>query len=57
MLLASIFATLSFVILVISWIVERIEKSKVPSWYYHVMIISIASPLLVMLFFAWLNRG
>ena len=57
MLIASIFASLSFIILVISWIVERIERSKVPSWYYHVMITSIASPLLVIVFFAWLNRG
>ena len=43
LLLAIIFGCLSTAILVISWIVEQIEKSKVPRWYYFVMLVSILS--------------
>lgn len=42
-------------ILIISLIVEWIERSKVPIWYYKVMVVSILAPLLtaiVYLFFA-----
>lgn len=55
LLLATIFGCLSTALLMISWIVERIEKSKVPHWYYLVMLISILSPLLVTIFFTVLG--
>lgn len=42
-------------ILIISLIVEWIERSKVPIWYYKFMVVSILAPLLtaiIYLFFA-----
>ena len=40
-----IFGTIFFLILFVSLIVEWIERSKVPIWYYKVMAVSILAPL------------
>ena len=34
-------------ILLISWIVEKIEPSRVPRWYFHLMLASMLAPVLV----------
>lgn len=51
-LLCLIFAVISFAIVVISYIVEFIEKSRVPSWYYQLLWICVICPVLVLLFFS-----
>ena len=56
-LLSTIFATIFFFILVVSLIVEWIEPSKVPRWYFHVMFVSILAPLIAAFVFVSLLGG
>ncbi len=44
-------------ILLISLIVEGIERSKVPIWYYHFMIVSLLAPLLVAMIYLFFAGG
>jgi len=46
---------ISLSVLIVSFIVEKIEISNVPLWYYYLMIILIVSPVLVLIFFGELN--
>lgn len=57
LLLCLITATILTAILIISFIVEKIEKSKVPKSYFIWMFISIWPPLIVSLFFTILYEG
>jgi hypothetical protein len=51
------FAAIALFILVISLIAEIIDRSKVPSWYFWVMAISILTPLIIGAFFLTLKNG
>ena len=42
---------ISFSILVISWIADRLEYAGVPSWYYPLMIMSTLIPMLIIALF------
>ncbi len=53
--LSVVMACIVTAILIISLVVEWIEHSKVPLWYYSLMGISILSPLLVLLFFSMIE--
>ena len=54
LILSSIFAGICVLILLVSLVVELIERSKVPRWYYYLMVISTLAPLLAMgLYFAF----
>ncbi len=54
LILSSIFAGICLLILLVALVVELIERSKVPRWYYYLMIISTLAPLLAMgLYFAF----
>ncbi len=44
-------------LLIFSWVVELIEKSKVPNAYFKWMALSIVPPLIVLLAFALLSKG
>lgn len=44
-------------ILILAYIVELIEKSKVPKSYYRWMLISSIAPILVTLFFSFIYKG
>ncbi|NNK89069.1 MAG: hypothetical protein HKO89_00535 [Saprospiraceae bacterium] len=44
-------------LLAFAWMVEFIEKSKVPSSYYKWMLISSLVPLIVALFFSLVYKG
>ncbi len=44
-------------ILVISYLVELIEPSKVPSWYYSTLGSTVVASLLVVIFFLILQIG
>ncbi len=54
-LLCLTFMVISFFILIISYILELIERSKVPSWYYRLMWVSILCPLVILIFFTSIN--
>jgi|APTNR8051073442_1049403.scaffolds.fasta_scaffold00674_6 hypothetical protein len=54
LILSLIFAGICVLILLVSLVVELIERSKVPRWYYYLMVISALAPLLAMgLYFAF----
>jgi len=54
LVLSAIFSGICMLILLVSLVVEWIERSKVPRWYYYLMIISTLAPLLSMgLYFAF----
>lgn len=54
LVLSLIFAGICVLILMVSLVVELIERSKVPRWYYYLMVISILAPLLAMgMYFAF----
>jgi hypothetical protein len=50
-LLCTIFGSITLVLLLISYVVELIERSKVPRWYFLLMWISLVAPLITILFF------
>ena len=56
-LLSTILCTIFFFILMVSLIVEWIEPSKVPRWYFQFMVISILAPLLAGVLFVALLGG
>ncbi len=45
-ILSLIFGSMCLLVLIISIIVELIEPSKVPRWYFTTMIVSILAPLI-----------
>jgi hypothetical protein len=46
-----------FVILLFSLIADLIEKSRIPKWYYYVLVISIVIPLVIGMFFIYIYGG
>ncbi len=52
-----IFPGISLVILLIATIADWIEPSRIPRWYYGLMVISILVPLLIGAIFFYLNEG
>lgn len=44
-LLTTIFTCICFFLLLFSWIAERIEPSRVPTWYFSLMWVSVLAPL------------
>ena len=51
------FTAIAFFILVISLIAELIDRSKVPRWYFYVMVLSVLTPLLVGSLFMYIKKG
>ena len=56
-LLSAIFILTFLAILLLSLLVELIERSKVPRWYYWFMFVSVLAPLLVSALFLLLGWG
>ena len=56
-LVSSILGSICLLILIISLLLEWIEPSKVPKWYFWLMGISIATPLLTGLVYILLLGG
>lgn len=54
-ILSIVLASVAFVILLISWIADRIEYARVGSWYYPFLWISIAIPIIISVIF-WLFK-
>lgn len=55
-LLSLIFGCIAFIILLISLLVELVERSKVPSWYYSLMVASVLAPVAAALIFYLLGN-
>ncbi|HZV68362.1 MAG TPA: hypothetical protein VFG10_02430 [Saprospiraceae bacterium] len=52
-----IFPVLILIILILALIADWIEPSRIPGWYYAVMIISILIPVLIGGVFYYINDG
>ncbi len=55
-LLCVIFSLISLTLVIISHLIELVERSKVPVWYYKVMWITTVSPWIVVFFFSFLGE-
>jgi len=44
-LLTTLFVPIGFFLLVLAWVAERLEPSRVPAWYFTLMICSCLAPL------------
>ena len=51
-ILSLIFGSMCLLILIISIVVEMIEPSKVPRWYFTIMIVSILAPIVAFFIFS-----
>ncbi len=56
-LLSLIFGSIFLLILITSIIVEIIEKSKVPRWYFFFMLMSVLAPILAAAIFLLISGG
>lgn len=56
-LLSIIFGTICLLILLISLIVEAIERSKVPRWYYYFLAMSVLAPIGAALIYLFISGG
>ena len=45
------------IILLLSLIADWIEPARIPKWYYYIMVISILIPLVVGMFFVYIDGG
>lgn len=55
--LSLIFPGMILVILIIAGIADLIEPSRIPGWYYGLMIVSIITPLIIGAVFYYLYEG
>lgn len=52
-----IFPIMIFIILILALIADWIEPSRIPGWYYKVMLISILIPVIIGAVFYYINDG
>lgn len=55
--LTLIFPGMILIILIIAGIADLIEPSRIPGWYYGLMIVSIITPLMIGAIFYYLYEG
>jgi hypothetical protein len=56
-LLSLSFAAIGLFVLIISIIAELIDRSRVPRWYFYVMVLSVLTPILVGSLFMYIKQG
>jgi hypothetical protein len=56
-LLSIILGTICLLILLISLIVEAIERSKVPRWYYFFLAVSVLAPIVAAVIYLFISGG
>ena len=54
-LLSILIPIIALALIILSLIVEYLEKSNVPAWYYRLMVLLIVLPLLIGLLFSAIN--
>lgn len=56
-MLSLIFGSIFLLILLVSLVVELVEKSKVPRWYFTFMGLSVLAPVIAAVLYTLINRG
>lgn len=56
-MISLIFGTLFLAILLITLLVEVIERSRVPRWYFYFMLISVIAPILAAGIYLSITKG
>ncbi|MCB9294375.1 MAG: hypothetical protein H6559_14825 [Lewinellaceae bacterium] len=56
-MLSLIFGSIFLLILLVSLVVELVEKSKVPRWYFVFMGLSVLAPVVAAIVYALINKG
>ena len=56
-MLSLIFGSIFLLILLTSLVVELVEKSKVPRWYFIFMGLSVLAPIIAALLYTLINQG
>lgn len=56
-MLSLIFGSVFLLILLVSLVVEVVEKSKVPKWYFTFMGLSVLAPIIAATLYALVNKG
>ena len=56
-MISLIFGVLFLAILLISLVVEVIERSRVPRWYFYFMLLSVLAPLLSTVIYLSITKG
>lgn len=56
-MLSLIFGSIFLLILLVSLVVELVERSKVPRWYFTLMGISVLAPIIAAILYTLINRG
>ncbi len=56
-MISLIFGTLFLAILLISLVVEVIERSRVPRWYFYFMLLSVLAPVLSAAVYLSISKG
>lgn len=56
-MLSLIFGSIFLLILLVSLVVEVVEKSKVPHWYFVFMGLSVLAPVVAAIVYALINKG
>ncbi|MCB0565521.1 MAG: hypothetical protein KDD01_14205 [Phaeodactylibacter sp.] len=56
-MLSLIFGSIFLLILLTSLVVEVVEKSKVPRWYFIFMGLSVLAPIIAALLYTLINQG
>ncbi|MCB0550453.1 MAG: hypothetical protein KDD19_22985 [Phaeodactylibacter sp.] len=56
-MLSLIFGSIFLLILMVSLVVELVEKSKVPRWYFIFMGLSVLAPIIAAILYVLINQG
>lgn len=56
-MLSLIFGSVFLLILLVSLVVEVVERSKVPKWYFTFMGLSVLAPIIAATLYALINKG
>lgn len=56
-LLSLIIGSIMLFILIISLIVEWVERSNVPRWYFYLLVVSVIAPLIAALAYLFISGG
>lgn len=56
-MISLIFGTICLMILLTSLVVDKIEKSNVPQWYYKVLTVSVIAPIVAAMIYSGIIGG
>ncbi|MEZ5043171.1 MAG: hypothetical protein R2828_24960 [Saprospiraceae bacterium] len=56
-MISIILGSIFLAILVVSLVVELVERSKVPRWYFYLMLASVFAPIIAAVIYLGINKG